>query len=38
MLQYNSYLSNINSIEGIRLAAENVQGNRAPAHNVIKNY
>lgn len=38
MLQYNSYLSNINSIEGIRLAAENVRGNRAPSHKVIKNY
>jgi len=38
MLQYNSYLSNINSIEGIRLAAENVRENSAPSHNVIKNY
>jgi hypothetical protein len=38
MLQYNSYLSNINSIGEIRLAAENVRENRFPSHNVIKNY
>jgi hypothetical protein len=38
VLQYNSYLSNINSIRRIRLTAEKILDNCAPSYNAIKNY